>query len=481
MKESKRSIYSKVTIGICFYPLLLSAQTERMNVLLIMADDLNLNIGAYGHYLVKTPNIDKLAREGMLFTNAYCQFPLSGPSRTSMLTGLYAEQSGMTRILDLVRDFVPNAVTLPQCFMNNGYTSARVGKIYHYNNPQGIGTSGHDDPSSWNQAINPIGIDRLEEDKIHRLGPGNLGATLCWYASEGGDEQHTDGIVASEAIKLIDGYAKNNSAFFLGVGFYKPHTPFVAPKKYFDLYPKDKIKIPKVPVDYLKTLPIPAVATLTKFPEQNNISKENALNALQGYYACISYLDYNVGLVLEALEKNGLRKNTIVVFVSDNGFHMGEHGHYQKMTLFENAGQVPLIVSYPGQKTKGKKSNSIVELIDIYPTLCDLAHITPPSYISGKSFIPILENPKKETRKSALFQLATGYSIRTKKMAYTKWKGNEDNLAEFYIKKSDPEEMQNLINDSRYAKQIKKMDEELQLRVKQARTKPEGITVLPRK
>lgn len=454
------------------------SQKKQSNVLFIIADDLNTNVGVYGHYLVKTPNIDRLAREGLLFRNAYSNFPVCGPSRASLMTGLYPSQSNLKALRTLVRERLPDVTTMSQNFMNNGYVAARIGKIYHYDNPNGIGTPGHDDPSSWQHTINPIGRDKDEEDKIYSLKPKQFGATLSWLAADGKDEEQTDGIVATETIKLLNQYAKDNKPFFLGVGFYKPHTPFVAPKKYFDMYPKDKIKIPEVSREYLSTLPVPTQEVLTRFKEQNNLSKEHALSAIQAYYACISFLDAQVGRILDALEKNGLKENTIVVFTSDHGYHMGEHGYYQKKTLFENAAQVPLIISYPGQSSKGKETNSFVELIDFYPTFSELAGITFPSFVAGKSMLPILRNPTLKIRESALTEIENGYTLRTENYRYTRWLADGNNMVELYDRKKDPAEMNNLARDSKYKNKIQKLENELAERVKVASEKPAGLTYL---
>ena len=240
----------------------------KLNVLFIMTDDLNCNIGAYGHPLVKTPNIDRLASEGRLFENAFCNFPLCGPSRASFITGLYPEQNGVTVLRRLFRNYVPDAVTMSQHFMKNGYTATRVGKIYHYDNPRGVGTDGHDDPASWNERYNPRGRDKEEEDKIFSLRPGSFGATLSWLAADGTDEEQTNGMVATQSIELLKRYAKNETPFFLAVGFYKPHTPYVAPKKYFDLYNPADIEVPKIPEGYLESIPAPAKKTVTAFKDQ---------------------------------------------------------------------------------------------------------------------------------------------------------------------------------------------------------------------
>jgi iduronate 2-sulfatase len=443
---------------------------EKKNVLFIIADDLNCYLGSYGHSLAKTPNIDRLAEEGLLFENAYCNFPLCGPSRASMMTGLYPDQNNVKGNAILIRDRVPDAVTMTQVFMNHGYAATRIGKIYHYNNPGDIGTPGHDDPASWSHTINPRGRDKDEEDQIFSLVPGKFGATLSWLAADGLDEEQTDGIVATEAIAQLEKHAASGEPFFLGVGFYKPHTPYVAPKRYFELYPRELIKVPVVPEGYLESLPEPARRMLTQKKEQIDLPDSLAVSAIQAYLATISFLDAQVGRVLDALEKSGLKDNTIVVFTSDHGYHMGEHGHYQKRTLFEYSARIPLIISYPGQKSRGKTTGSLVEMIDFYPTLCELAGLEYPEDISGRSMVPVLNNPRKKIRKDALTQTVfDGYSVITDRYRYIRWGEGGEGMVELYDIQKDPGEMNNLAAEEKYGKVMEKLDNRLTERIKAAR------------
>ncbi|MEM9157466.1 MAG: sulfatase [Verrucomicrobiota bacterium] len=453
-----------------------SAGAERLNVLMIMTDDLNCDLGAYGHPLVQSPHLDRLAEEGMVFQNAYCNFPLCGPSRASFMTGLYPEQNGVTSLRRLFRHYVPGALTLSQHFRANGYTPARVGKIYHYDNPNGIGTNGHDDPDSWDIRINPIGRDKEEEDRIFSLVPGKFGATLSWLAAEGSDEEQTDGKVAAESIRLLRKFKEEEAPFFLGVGFYKPHTPFVAPKKYFDLYDPAEIEVPRVPTGYRDTIPKPAARRVTAFKSQIDLPEETARQAIHAYYATISFMDAQIGRVLKELDKLGLKDNTIVLFASDHGYHMGEHGHYQKNTLFESADRVPLIISYPEMKRKGETTAALVEMIDFYKTLADLAGIdVAPSYVQGHSLVPILKDPQNTVREAAITQLANGYTIRTDRYRYTKWPEEKGPNVELYDRLSDPKEMVNLAADPKYRDIIEKLDPIWERRVKEITQIPEGL------
>ena len=454
----------------------LASASDRPNVLFIMTDDLNCDLGSYGHPLVKSPNIDRLASQGVLFENAYCNYPVCGPSRASFMTGLYPEQTGVTVLRRLFRNYIPDAVTLSQHFMQNGYTAARVGKIYHYDNPKGVGTDGHDDPASWNTKINPRGRDKDEEDKIFSLRPGSFGASLSWLAADGTDEEQTDGMVATESIGLLRQYSDSKTPFFLAVGFYKPHTPYVAPKKYFDLYDPSQITVPTVPEGYLDTLPKTAKKTVTAFNPQIDLPEATARKAMHAYYATISFVDAQIGRVLNSLDEFGLRDNTIVLFSSDHGYHMGEHGHFQKNTLFENADRVPLILSAPGMKAKGKRTKSFAEMIDFYRTLSDLAGLSPvPEYVMGTSLKPILNNVSKSVREDAFTQRIDGYTLRTRDFRVTQWKeGAPDNL-ELYDLQSDPQEMVNLAENPEYRKELVELRSKLDQRIADATAPPRGL------
>ncbi len=450
--------------------------TRPWNVLFIMADDLNCNIGPYGHSLVQTPNLDKLARNGLTFRNAFTNFPVCGQSRSSFMTGLYPEQNGVTQLRRLFRDYVPDAVTMAQHFQHQGYASVRVGKIFHYDNPKGVGSNSHDDPASWNVRVNPSGRDKDEEDLIFSVNPGSFGGSLSWLAADGTDEEQTDGMVATESIKALKHFAKSSKPFFLGVGFYKPHTPYVAPKKYFDLYDLNDIEVPRVPTDYLKTLPAPAVKSIRNRKAEIDLAEATARRAIQAYYATISFMDAQVGRVLDALDELGLRENTIVLFSSDHGYHMGEHGYYQKQTLFEDADQVPLILSAPGMKTRGQHTEGIVEMIDFYRTLADLAGVAPPpAYVQGQSFAAALQDAQTPGRDSAITQITGGYTLRTSRYRFSRWVEEKTNAIELYDRLNDPAEMVNLAKDPIYADVRETLSTILTQRIAEITTPVEGL------
>jgi len=418
----------------------------RRNVLLIAVDDLDNHLGCYGDPLVQSPNIDRLARRGVRFDRAYCQFPLCSPSRTALLTGLRPDS---TRVYDLQTHFrttVPDVVTLPQHFKNKGYFVARVGKLYHYGVPRDIGTDGLDDPLSWTTVRNPKGRDKAEENLITNLTPGRgLGSSLSYLAADGTDEEQTDGMVATEAVKLME--QGKDGPFFLAVGFFRPHCPFVAPKKYFDLYPLNKIPLPvHSPGD---TTQYPREAFFT-YPFNWGLNEAQRREAIQAYYASITFMDAQVGRVLDALDRLGLADNTIVVLWSDHGYLLSEHGQWMKQSLFEESARVPMIVAAPGVKGNGAASPRTVELQDIYPTITDWCRVGTPAHVAGNSLLPLLSNPKKVWSQPAITQVARnngmGRSIRTERWRYSVWE-NGQGAEELYDHDKDPYELKNLAKE----------------------------------
>ncbi|MBT5186607.1 MAG: sulfatase [Kordiimonadaceae bacterium] len=463
-----KTIFNALILTLIFY---VSVQAqERPNILLFTIDDLNNDLGAYGHYIVKSPNIDKLAQKGVLFDKAYNQAPICTPSRSSFMTGLYPDQTGIiahgshTRMTPHFRDNIPNVTTLPQMFKNQGYFSGRVGKIYHQGVPGQIGTAGADDPASWDETSNPIGIDKLDETGIKSYNQNALdnlsyGGVLSWQSVISADTDHTDGKIASEAIDMIkrNHPGKTGKPFFMGVGFYRPHTPFVAPKRYYDLYDLDSIKpyiMPKNDRD-----DIPGIA-LTDRPEQRKLTIEQRKNIIQGYYASISFMDAQVGRVIDSLEEMDLADNTIIVFISDHGYQLGQHDLWQKGDLFEGSARVPMII-YAPKKASGV-ATSPVELVDIYPTLAKLSGLTPPEYLPGKDLSSMLDDPMVAVRDNAYsntlsrvkgesgqyaYRKIRGHSIRTQRYRYTEY-GDGIMGAELYDYQNDPEELKNLADQT---------------------------------
>jgi iduronate 2-sulfatase len=432
-------------------------QQRRLNVLMITADDLNNDLGCYGHRLVKSPNIDRLAARGVRFNRAYCQYPLCNPSRASLMTGLRPDTTRVFENQTHFRSALPDVITISQLFQQNGYFTARVGKIYHYGNPGQIGTDGLDDPKSWNLVINPKGVDKDEESVLTNHTPKRgLGSSLSFYSSPAPDDEHTDGKVAAETIRLIE--QSEDSPFFIAAGFYRPHCPYIAPKKYFDLYPIEKIAAPRFSPTELANTP---EAALWMNPPHFGVDEQAQREAIQAYYASISFLDANVGKLLDALERLNLTENTIVVFLSDHGYLLGRHGQWMKSTLFEGSARAPLIIAVPGV-TKGKATMRTVELVDIYPTLADLCRLSDkPKNLAGRSLRLLLNNPIAKWDKPAVTQVRRGsgenvfmgYSVRDERWRYTEWDGGQKGV-ELYDELNDPRELRNLATDPWHMKVV---------------------------
>ncbi|MBL4884944.1 MAG: sulfatase [Planctomycetaceae bacterium] len=445
------------------------AKDARPNVLFIISDDLNTSLGCYGHSQVQSPNIDRLAAQGVRFENAYCQYPLCGPSRNSMLTGLYPNSNGILSNQQIFRQTIPSQLSLPHAFRQAGYFAARIGKMYHYNVPKSVGTNGHDDPGSWELELNPAGCDRLlEEPDIFSLRKNSFGGTLSWYASPRGDLLHTDGMLASDAEWVLERCAKDRSRpFFLAVGFYRPHTPYVAPKPYFSKYNKDEMPLIQGVAEDIKDLPKHALGSHKK--EHDLLTDDLRQQAIQAYFASITFMDAQVGRILDKLKDLGLAENTIVVFTSDHGYHLGEHGLWQKMSLFEESARVPMIISAPGHSAKGQTANTPVGLIDLYPTLTSLCGVKAPENLQGQDLSSILAKPELQGRGWALCEVTRGrgpkrifgYSIRTPNWRYTEWDHGKQG-SELYDHIADPLEQTNLADSPKHKDQVASLSKKLQ-------------------
>ena len=435
-------------------PSLSSGPHRPPDVLFIISDDLNNGLGAYGHPLVRTPHFDRLAARGVRFDRAYCQYPLCNPSRSSFMTGRRPDTTGVVENQTNFRKALPDTLTSAQFFRKQGYAAVRIGKIFHYGVPAQIGTDGVDDPASWDRVINPRGREKDDEAKVINYTPANknIGGALTWYHSDGPDEEHTDGKIATEAIRILN--EKRDRPLFLAVGFFRPHVPCVAPPAWFEMYPMEKIAAPAAHAD---TVP---PAALSVKPPHYGVAPEDQRRMIRSYYASVSYMDAQLGRLLEGLERSGRAENTIVVFFGDHGWLLGEHGQWQKMSLFEESARVPLVVYAPGAKGNGKASGRTVELVDLYPPLADLAGFELPAGLEGRSLRPLLADPRAAWDKAAYTQVKRGpimgRSVRTERWRYTEWDDGRAG-AELYDHDADPGEHANLAGDPRHAETIARL------------------------
>jgi iduronate 2-sulfatase len=505
------AIAAPATASALAVPALLKGERKR-NVLFISTDDMCNRLGCYDVPVVKSPNLDRLAQSGVRFDHHYCQFPLCGPSRTSLMTGLAPDT---TKVWDLNTDFrdtIPQTVTMPQLFQKNGYFTARAGKIYHYNNPSEIGTPGFDDAPSWQKTANPVGYDRTHDEALvthyvpqkrmiealfmghgrsgaqgspmpvpqHSgskvpwlhggMGPsgiriaqdgstpilplshnGDLGIDLAGHPSDGGDQNMTDYMVAESVIAMMEEH--KNEPWFLGAGFYRPHVPFIVPSKYYDMYSVDEMQIP--PFDPAELMTGPRIAYNSMDPNFGMTPQQHR-ECLRGYYAAISFVDAQVGRLLDALQRLDLAKDTTIVFWADHGFMVGEHGQWEKTMLFEPSARVPFIIAGAGVAAPGRGCKRTSEHLNIYPTLAEMCKLQgTPTNLQGRSLVPLLQNPDAPWDHPAVSQVSRGYgpnptmgySVRTERYRYTMWKGGVEG-EELYDYQEDPRELKNLADDA---------------------------------
>lgn len=436
-------------------------------MLFIAADDLRADLGAYGHREVRSPHLDALARRGTLFTHAYCQQAVCNPSRASLLTGLRPDQ---LRVWDLATRFRltrPDVVTLPQHFKENGYTSVGIGKLFHNETAAAAAKSKAPmaDPLSWSRPPTHA-IGAHWQDWVvpgDPSGPKAKGdAMQCLDVP---DNAYFDGRIAEDACAALRELGAAGKPFFLAVGFWKPHLPFNAPKKYWDLYDRSALATPAA-----AALPrgAPEIAGHGStelrgyggIPKQGEVPADTAAALRHGYYACISFLDAQAGRVLDELRRQGLEDDTIVVFWGDHGFHLGEHGLWAKTSNYEYDARVPLIVAAPGRGRPGLRSASLVELVDLYPTLVELAGLPARPELAGRSFAPALVDPRWTGRDYALTQhprppygpksTHMGYALRTARHRYVEWRliGTGELVGrELYDHDEDPGETVNRVED----------------------------------
>ncbi|MDT8389750.1 MAG: sulfatase [Lentisphaeria bacterium] len=435
----------------------LAQDAKRPNVLFIAVDDLRPELGCYGSAMVKSPNIDRLAAKGIVFERAYCQQAVCHPSRVSLLTGQRPDTTKVTDLFTKFREFQPDIVTLPQYFKANGYHTYRLGKIFH----QGHGQT--DDTESWTTVPNVKGVGYINARK---------GEKPFAESADVPDNRYRDGAITDDAVSAMQRFKKGGTPFFLAVGYVKPHLPFCAPKKYWDLYDRDAIP------DALVTRPpegIPAYALanfgeLRKYdgiPATGPVSEAQRKELRHGYLACISYVDAQVGRLLDALKETGLEENTVIVLWGDHGWKLNDYGEWCKHTNLEIDTHVPLLLAAPGHKT-GQRSKALVEFVDIYPTLSELCGLTVPGQCEGSSMVPLLETPDRSWKRAAFSQYPRrglmGYSIRSGNWRYTEWidkKTGEIKDRELYDHESGPLATRNQASDPALADTVKELSKKL--------------------
>ena len=446
---------------------------KKPNVLFIAVDDLRPELNVYGVGQIKSPNIDKLAEQGIVFNNAYCQVPICGASRISLLTGLYSKSTDIYGIKLKKKDKLPSITSLPKHFKDNGYETISIGKIYHHSD---------DDIEAWSKkpyrAMKGSGYITDSSKSIVKLNKevnpkaGNKGPVS--EAADVDDSIHSDGKLALRAISELRN-RKKDKPFFMAIGFRKPHLPFTPPKKYWDLYNPNEIDTatnPFWPQNYTKY-------TMNNYGELRNyynmpkgkeeVDKNLAKHLKHGYYASVTFIDAQIGKILDELEVLGLRENTIIVIWGDHGWKLGEHKSWCKHTTFNIDARVPLIVSVPNRKGNGEKSNSLVELVDLYPTLSELCGLSLPEHLEGTSFVPLLDSPAQVWKKAVFSRWVTrkyrydksiqiiGHAMGTDRYRYIEWKRTKTGevlAKELYDHLNDPEENENVASYPMYTTKV---------------------------
>ena len=460
-----------------FFSLLLSiaAQAERPNILMIAVDDLRPQLGSYGQTEIHSPNIDRLSASGTRFDRAYCMVPTCGASRASLMSGLRPTPDRFVSFTARIDEDAPSALPLHTHLKANGYETISLGKILHYPADSGNGWSQpawrpkrtepfpHQPIPGWTP---PANLDALKEVSRNKR--------LPFASFDVADDDLGDGKVASEAIAHIERLATQDAPFFLAVGFYKPHLPFNAPKKYWDLYDDASIDLPdnyRVPED----APEEAIHNFGELrnyagvPKKGPVSDEMARTLIRGYYACVSYADAQIGRVLDALESSGLAQDTIVLLWGDHGWNLGEHTLWCKHCTFETSMRAPLIVRAPqyASLTGGQPTKSLAEFIDIYPTLCELAGIETPQQLDGQSLVPALKDPNAASKSYAVGRFRNGDTIRVDQWRYTEYTSSSDAskgaivARMLYNHEKDPNENVNLANRPEYRSVVESLAKRL--------------------
>ncbi|MCZ6672249.1 MAG: sulfatase [Verrucomicrobia bacterium] len=465
----------KVLILFLLITLIGSAQTDRPNVLFFAVDDLRTQLGCYGQKQIISPNIDRLAATGTRFDRAYCMVPTCGASRASLMSGIRPTPERFVRFTARIDEDSPDIIALHEHFKNNGYRTLSLGKILHFppDTSNGWSKPAWRPDRSFKTESEPI-IGWPIPHNLKELHAQSRNHRLPFASYDTPDDSLGDGLVAAEAVKQLQLLADQKQPFFLAVGFFKPHLPFNAPKKYWDLYKDTHIDLPD---NYYPPKDAPEEAihnfgelrSYTAVPKRGPVSDEMARTMIRGYYACVSFTDAQVGRVLNELDRLGLRDNTIVVLWGDHGWNLGEHTLWCKHCTFENAMHAPLIVRTPQQAAsqKGNETSALAEFIDIYPTLCDLTGLEKPAHLEGQSLVPVINDPSLKGKGYAIGRFRNGDTIRTDQWRYTEYTsveaaGSGETISRMlYDHNDDPYENINLASRPEYLSVIKKLSRDL--------------------
>lgn len=457
-----------------------AAENARFNVLFIISDDLSAKaLGCYGNPQCKTPNIDALAKRGVRFERAYCQFPVCGPSRAALMSGMYAQQVGVigNGASGNFTKRMGDRPSMAQLFKQNGWYTARVSKIYHMRVPGDItaGVDGPDHAASWTERFNShapewmtegqhvhLTNEKLNFDKNKHYGLGFGGAFYVVKGSDPTGAAQADVKTANKAMELLE--AHRAEPFFLAVGLVRPHVPLVAPKQFFDPYPADAMTLPeKRPGDW-DDIPKAGISKNSKAIGLGG-HPEKQQQVLSAYYAAVAFMDDQVGKILGKLDNLGLREKTIVVFTADHGYHLDEHDFWQKMSLHEESTRIPIIISVPGKAPA--VAPGLAQQIDIYPTLAELNGLSIPPHVQGKSLAAVIDDPDRSVHDQIYCLRRQDHLLRTEKWAYLKYRGG---AAELYDMQSDPQQFTNLVDDPAHASVVKEIDRRLKAKLVEIKT-----------
>jgi iduronate 2-sulfatase len=452
-------------------------KTKRKNILFVVCDDLNTHVSSSGYKNISTPNLTRLANESITFNRAFCQYPVCGPSRASFLSGLYPQSTGVLNNTFDIRKTRPGTVSMPQFFKQNGYWTAGVGKVFHNTKSDHGDMAWHENLRFENDELAVVREARLKFENEHgsidkqtnkkkwkelkKRVSAKLDAQTPPGRGRSGltDDQHKDGKNARQVVQWLEDKSYGDKPFFISLGLQKPHVPFLAPDKYFDLYPFNKITYQNDRPNLWDFLPSSALSKRYEafgfeFAKENHPLRKEYI---QAYHACVSFIDAQLGLVIDSLKKQGLWEDTVIVFTSDHGYHLGDHFIWGKVTLFDIGAKVPFIVRAPGLSQSGTASEAMVELIDIYPTLADLAGLKAPDHLQGISLRPLLGHPERLGKRKYAYSVVTrgpknlGYALRNQNWRYGKWPDGE----ELYNLRTDPQEKNNLAQKDHLKERLK--------------------------